>query len=269
MYSLSIQNQEFSENYLTLTQFETMYQQELETWLITEGFCQTHEVKYLKFRVLISLKSSFSLTEYYQSSLIWKSIPIIAKREYGKIKKLMEKNFGLSELAFQELAEQLQAGDERLFEQIFLSHYKDCIAYLMKNYGASHEDAYDATMETLLNFHKGIKAAKINYGNLRFLFTKMASQVYIKWIKRENLKNPIQEMDLVEDPKAFDKETLQLLDQAWAGLCEDCAGLLKKFYYENISLKEIALKLNKSPEAIRKQKQRCVEKLKSYFLRIS
>lgn len=268
MYHLSL-TKDLPEEPITIEQFEQIHQNRLKKWLITEGFCKAKEVEDFAHRILISLKASFSLTEYYHFSLIWEPVPGIAKRELGKIKKKMEKNFGLTELEFQDLTIQLREGKDHLFEQIFLSHYQDCMNYLIQRYHASQEDAYDATMETLLSFHKGLKADKIRYGNLRYLFTKMASQVYIKWIKKENLKDPIQEMDLVEDPKAFDQEVLKLLTKAWKGLCEDCADLLKKFYYENIPLKEIAYTLNKSPEAIRKRKQRCVEKLKSYFLRIS
>ena len=268
MYSLSFKYDELKP-YLTINQFEDFYTHNLKNWLVTEGFCPLEEAENLGLCIILNLKSDFSLKKSYHFSLIWEAIAAIAKRESDKIKKQMEKNFDLTESAFQKLTLQLQAGDDRLFEQIFLSHYKDCIYYLIRNYSASYEDAYDATMETLLNFHKGLKNNKIHYGNLRFLFTKMAGQIYIKWIKRQNLKDPIKEMDLVEDPQVFNQEVFELLDKAWEGLCKDCKQLLKKFYYENISLKEIAYQLNKSPEAIRKRKQRCVEKLKNYFLRIS
>jgi len=180
-----------------------------------------------------------------------------------------EKNFGLSANAFQALVIALKAEDETLYEKIFLAHFQDCMKYLQRKFQASQEDAYDATMDAMVVFCNRLKADKIQYGNLRFLFTQIAGQIYIRWIKKEQLNTNIEKVDLPAPAATIDKEALLLLNKAWAMLGEKCANLLKDFYYGGITLNEIALQSEKSPATIRKQKQRCVDQLRNLFLKIS
>lgn len=181
----------------------------------------------------------------------------------------MNKNFGLTESEFNQLLEALQAGDDRLFEQVFLAHFQDCMHYLMRTYKASHENAYDVTMDTLLVFRKRLQAGKVGYGNLRFLFTQMAGQHYRRWIKKENLTEELVAIEIAELPNfQFEPSDMQLFDRAWVQLGSSCKELLKRFYYDGVSLNEIAQQSAKNAAAIRKQKQRCVEKLRALFLKL-
>ena len=178
-----------------------------------------------------------------------------------------EKNFGLSENAFQVLVAALKKEDKTLYEKIFLAHFQGCMQYLRRNFRASHEDAYDATMDAMVVFCNRLKADKIQYGNLRFLFTQIAGQIYVRWIKKEQLNTSMDNIDLPAPTVALDKDTLQLLNKAWTFLGEKCANLLKAFYYGGVTLQEIAEQNEKSPAAIRKQKQRCVKELRTLFLK--
>ncbi|MEM9848675.1 MAG: sigma-70 family RNA polymerase sigma factor [Bacteroidota bacterium] len=182
----------------------------------------------------------------------------------------MDKNFGLTKAQFDTLLSALQDGDEQLFEQVFLSHFDSCMQYLMRNYKASHSDAYDVTMDTLLVFHKRMKAGKIAYGNLRFLFTQMAGQHYRRWMKKVPVAKEAEDLLGVDLPElSLEQTDLQIFDEAWEDLGDHCKTLLKAFYYDNVSLNTVALQLDKKPAAIRKQKQRCVEKLRVLFHKIA
>lgn len=179
----------------------------------------------------------------------------------------MSKNFGLSETAFEQLLLQLQKGEHQLFENIFLNHFRDCMHYVINKCKAPQEDAYDVTMETLLDFRKRLIAGKIQYGNLKFLFTQMAIQKYLKWIKKEKQQPKLTET--IVDPLEDDTEDLQLLEKSWGKLGDQCQDLLKGFYYQNTPLNQLAEVLQKTPAAIRKQKQRCVDRLRQLFLQYS
>ncbi|MEM9884524.1 MAG: sigma-70 family RNA polymerase sigma factor [Bacteroidota bacterium] len=182
----------------------------------------------------------------------------------------MDKNFGLTQERFEELLTALQDGDEQLFEQVFLSHFNSCMQYLMRNYKASKADAYDVTMDTLLVFHKRMKAGKITYGNLRFLFTQMAGQHYKRWIKKEGFTHTAVEILEHELPALqIDKTDAQIFDDAWKRLGSHCKEILKAFYYDNVSLNDLAVQAEKKAAAIRKQKQRCLEKLRVLFHEIN
>ena len=175
----------------------------------------------------------------------------------------MNNNFGLSQVEFEEMVNDLKKNKTQIFEQIFLNHFDDCLMYLKKFRGASHQDAYDASMDTLLEFRRRLVEGKLKYGNLRFLFTRMAVQIYQK-----NLKHFLPETDtiphsLVETP--IDQEVLEQLNEAWKELGAACQQLLTWHYYGKMKLKEIAEQEQKSALAIRKQKERCLKKLKAVF----
>ncbi|MEL7222926.1 MAG: hypothetical protein AAGJ93_16510, partial [Bacteroidota bacterium] len=65
--------------------------------------------------------------------------------------------------------------------------------------------------------------------------------------------------------KPLDSHALETLNKAWVKLGESCKSLLKRFYYQNVTLLEIAGEQNKPAASLRKQKQRCVEKLRLHF----
>jgi DNA-directed RNA polymerase specialized sigma24 family protein len=141
------------------------------------------------------------------------------------------KNFGLSRASFDEMREKLKAGDESLFERVFVKHFNDCRRYLVTQCSASPDDAYDITVETLIRFRQALIEDKIGYDNLRFLFTQMAKQIYLKWLQQGKRlpTSPIdnQADDRIEtDEMMFDDETLGLLDTAWQKLGEKCKELL-------------------------------------------
>ncbi|MBR9920724.1 MAG: sigma-70 family RNA polymerase sigma factor [Bacteroidetes bacterium] len=179
------------------------------------------------------------------------------------------KNFGLSQESFEQLVVQLKSGDESLFETIFLNHFEDCRNYLVKNNGLSRELAYDMTMDALLLFRKKLQEGKIKYGNLRFLLTRMAHQLYLKSIRKDGKIKEISADELLisYETEEVEPEVMSALGNAWKELCADCAQILKGFYYQKISLQDMAIEKEVTPASLRKRKQRCVEKLRHCFAR--
>jgi len=254
-------------NQLTIDQFENLYLEEATQKVVSEGSHSFEEAHKITISCFLSLKAQFPLKEYWKEKELWKEFRKIVHLQQYKLKKRMDKNFGLSEISFKVMLKELNEGNDALFEKIFLTHFKSCQVYLQRNYKASNEDAYDATMNTLIEFHDRLKAGKVTYGNLRFLFTRMAGQVYLKWIKKENITTSIGEIDLPETFDELDEESFKILNKAWDQLCENCQALLKSFYHEGIALNQLAESMEKSHSAVRKQKQRCVEKLRDLFIK--
>ncbi len=187
----------------------------------------------------------------------------------GSTKTLQAKNFGLSPEDFQQLVDELHAGKDELYQQVFLEHFEDCMKYLKRQYRATHADAYDASMDTLLVFCDRLKKGRIQYGNLRFLFTQMAGQVYIKQQKKRTRYTEIPDnLDLIDDEHIdIPQAAFDAFDSAWPELGEGCQKLLKAFFYDKVKLKDIAQQQGKSEAALRKQKQRCMGKLQAIFKR--
>lgn len=180
------------------------------------------------------------------------------------------KNFGLSKTEFDTLSEALKNGEELLFERIFLSHFQECEFYIMKKYSISKSVAYDLTMDTLIEFRRLIILDKVKYGNLRFLFTKMASQNLMRSQKKKaktDLK-PFFEVESFEVEDYEDNEHLYCaLTLAWDVLDNDAKKILEAHFYNKTPLVKIAKVLGISDSSIRKKKQRGLEKLRTIFLK--
>ena len=120
-----------------------------------------------------------------------------------------EKNIGLTEKEFYLMVKKLQAGNEILFEKMFVFFFKKNIRILKGKYKANHEDAYDCVMWALLRIRQMLIENKISYGNINNYFTRMASTRYIKTQsrKKEFATETIPEPP-IEDEPIFDADTL-------------------------------------------------------------
>lgn len=201
----------------------------------------------------------------YSIEKLWKSFNRLASEDVKHIKKEMAKNFNLTQRSFDDLVVKLQQGNESVFEHLFLSHMSDCIAFLMSKYKISRDVAYDNSMDALVEFRKKIIQKKISYGNLRFLFTQMASQFYLRSLKKKDRQKNV--TSLYE--QSSNEEDIIILEKSLDSLGETCRNILKLNYYEGLNLNEIAEVYTKTPVAMRKQKQRCLALLKSLFQKIN
>ena len=179
-----------------------------------------------------------------------------------------DKNFGLSLVDFDRLAEGLRRGDERLFETTFLSHFKVCLNYLKHQDKATHDQAYDASMDALLTFRQKIAEGKIKHGNLRFLLTRMARQHFYKSVKRELPSVDLGEdhINISEDPISFDTDTMAILEASWQQLGEQCKTLLRKIFFLGNTVAAIAAAEDLKPATLRKRKERCLETLRKGYI---
>lgn len=186
---------------------------------------------------------------------------------FGLVKKSLVKNFGLTASQFEKLQSQLIEGNDELFEHLFLNHFESCRAYLIYNLQVSPEDAYDAAMEALLKMRVGIIRGNIKYGNLRFLFTLMAKQQYLKSIP-PTPTIPLESISNIqsEEPSLPDA-IFQQLAINWKSLSESCRALLFSIYYQQQKISALAKDSGQNPATLRKQKQRCIEHIRSSFLK--
>ena len=182
-------------------------------------------------------------------------------------RQLKNRNFGLTPDSFATMLKSMQAGDNSLFEEIFLRQFEETIHFIIRRYQADWQDAYDASMDGLLKFQRRLNAGKITYGNLRFLFTQIASQKYLDRFKKANMNDPLKDdFDQIEESEKLSPDTMEELNVAWNHLGSECQQILKAFYYDGIALTDYADLHGKTPAAVRKQKQRCLEKLREIYL---
>ena len=192
---------------VTFRQLEENYRHIALSIIVEKYGCGLYEASVLLKKTVIDLKNQFSEESRWKEKEFWKVFFNIADREMTHTSTAMSKNFGLTEATFNDLVSELEQGRETLFEQVFLTHFEDCVRYLINTYKATPEDAYDASMDAMVEFCKRLKTRQINYGNLRFLFTRMAGQIYLKWIKRQKRHTELHDLEIQEAPVEIDDET--------------------------------------------------------------
>lgn len=219
------------------------------------------EVMHLIRRIFDEISNCRNWKNFNRQESIWALFHKFARRESKALKLSMGNNFGLTERTFIDLCVQLREGDETIFEIIFLEHFQDCVHFLKRKYNIDHAVAYDVSMDTILQFRQKLILRKINYGNLRFLFTSMAGQIYLKTLRSQKKNKDLTSI--------FDSENLEedfmILEKAIQELGDGCRQLLKQNIYDNLELKEIAVMYGKTAAAVRKQKERCINRLKLLF----
>lgn len=182
--------------------------------------------------------------------------------------ELERKNFGLSEARFNEMLEDLERGDEALFERIFVSQYWRRVRLLQSTHKAPQADAEDAVMNALLEFRKLLVAKKVTWGNLEAYFTRIIVTGYQKKLKRsrEVAVDTFSEALAEEiDTPDFSSEEMAAFKKAWDSLCDKCSAVLKGFYYDELPHQRIADLLGKRVDAVKQDKHRCIEKLRKHF----
>jgi RNA polymerase sigma factor (sigma-70 family) len=177
-------------------------------------------------------------------------------------------NFGLNPTEFDTLVQRLRAGDESLFERIFRKHFEECRRFLIFEKGVPSADAYDVTIDTILEFRDLLIAGKVQYGNMRFLFTRIA---FTDWLKRTGRKTPIVEIDDLplsiadENTIDWDEDSHAILAKAWQFLDNKCQEILRLRYYESLQIQQIAEMRGAKPNTITQESKRCMASLKQYF----
>lgn len=195
----------------------------------------------------------------------------VSQSESPASEGLKGQNFGLDAAAFATLLDQLEQGDERLFEQVFVTQFRRCTRHLIFQYSAGDDDAKDVVMNTLLDFRKLLLARKIHFGNLEGYFIRMVTTNYLK---NRQAKVEVQTESLPETAgelhtAAFTEEEYTAFARAWSGLCEKCKMVLQRYYYDDLPHAQIAQLMGKNLAAVKQDKHRCVEKLCKNFLQFN
>ncbi len=182
-----------------------------------------------------------------------------------------KKNLGLSKVEFKAMLQDLKNGKEELIDKVYLSRFDKCINILVRNFGCSREEAYDSSIDALLEIRQDLLNDRIRYGNLETYFINRAKLKYY----RRNRNKKIETVDIgeemefkddsVQEESLMEGELREAIAQALSQMGEGCQDILQQFYYEEISLNEIAEKMNKTHAAVRKQASRCRDKFRQFL----
>jgi RNA polymerase sigma factor (sigma-70 family) len=179
------------------------------------------------------------------------------------------KNWGLTEKAFQQLIDDLDRGDEKKFHSIFSKHFVKYRNYIRSDMNMSYDDASDVVTEAFVKMHRFITERRVLYGNLEAYTLKIARNEYLMLLRKKKhipeVDFDFDRLDIADDE--YDDSTMEHFEKAFQHLGADCKGLLKLHYYEKASHRDIGQTFNISEDASKTRTKVCRQKLRESFLK--
>ena len=163
------------------------------------------------------------------------------------------------------------ADKEPVFRYLYQSYYKMVEQYILRNKGTL-EDAKDIFQDTLICFYTNVKQGSYSHqAKISTYLFAVAKNIWLKKLRKEKQATAYAEAQENEEHFSLDNALLALeynerqiaLSQLLREAGEKCLHLLKCFYYEKMSMVEIANHLGlASKDVAKNQKSRCLKKLK-------
>ena len=192
----------------------------------------------------------------------------------------------MTDAAFHQLVKELQAGNEKVLDQLFIEHYEYCVNHLSKefhsgNHYCSTDDARDTVMDGFLKLRTELLKGKVENRNLRGYLLIICRNMWLKKVQKERSKlsldiekveyylgqkedlynedfNPMLKKELANDLTETQKLQADTFQAAWAKLGEKCRQLLQAFYIEKIKLKDLQERFNYSSyDTIKSMRRKC------------
>lgn len=163
------------------------------------------------------------------------------------------------------LIEAFRKGNTRPLDNFYLKHREAFLKWIAKEYRLSGDDAKDVYQDAFLVLHRNLETDKL--GEIG-----ASLKVYLfgigKNITRKRLEGGVKEgaagaaaQREWEDGDAADLNERQLLAMhLYDQLTEPCKSIIRLYYYEKLSMREIARQMGyKSEDVAKNQKARCLK----------
>lgn len=174
----------------------------------------------------------------------------------------------------------IKANDQGVLKSLYLTNYPKIEHLILKNSGTK-DHAKDIYQEAFLAVWQNIKQDKFipksesSINGYLYTIAKnkwmdvLRSQGYKKTIVASQLSffEPSEQENNDIDDDILKDERLQDVMQAFRNLGEACKNLLSKFYFEKLSMNDIAQELQLDAASTRNKKYRCMQKLREIALK--
>lgn len=176
-----------------------------------------------------------------------------------------------------QLINAIKDNDSMALKAFYTSNYHKVELLVLKNSG-SQEHAKDVYQEAFIsmwnNIRNGTFEAKNDSALQGYLYTiaknKWMDVLRSKRFKTTQSLTEERSLFLTQEENATDDDDyaskLNIAMKAFQGLGQPCKDLLKTFYFEKKSLRDIAASLDIGESSVRNKKYRCMEKLRNIAL---
>ena len=169
----------------------------------------------------------------------------------------------------------IENNDDSVLQWLYKLCFPPVVKMVLQNNG-NRDEASDLFQDAMVVFYENVKEGQFQ------LKSSISTYLYAVcrhlWLKklREKGKSPMvyTEFDAHEDVsvdvKQFEEEELRFdkLSQAIDAIGEPCRGLLKDFYFTELSMSELASKYQyTNADNAKTQKYKCLQRLKKLFFK--
>ena len=171
----------------------------------------------------------------------------------------------------EKLISDLSADDEYVINEAFHFLYKryyPMAANFVKQNNGNDAEAEDVFQESLIAFYENIRNKKFRGESSikTYLYATVRNNWYTQLKKNKNtinLENPELSLAAVNEPDgAYNSELTDLVMEMMDRIGDSCKRVLKYYYYDKLTMKEIGEKMNfTSVQSAKTQKYKCLKKL--------
>lgn len=172
----------------------------------------------------------------------------------------------------EDLIHKLIQKDTKTMSQVYWNNYPKALSFILKNNGQK-EDAKDVFQEAMIALWQRISEKNFKPKTENELEAYLFQIVKYKWYDILKRKGKIlkEQQNLVALSQHIDKEehnaTLQdkrkLIIRCLQLLIEPCKSIIKGFYYDKKSYKEMSKSTSYDAETLKTMKYRCMKKFKA------
>lgn len=161
----------------------------------------------------------------------------------------------------QEVIDRIVQGDERALDFLYTKNYRMMTKLIIKNSG-TEEEAKDVFQEALIVFWQKIIKKELTLTSK--ISTYLYSVCWNLWRKELDRKKRLsnEEVEGSETPNHDSKEQIKAIQECVNSLGETCRKVLSYYYFDGLSMKEVAEKLGfANSDTAKTKKYKCKKEL--------
>ena len=168
--------------------------------------------------------------------------------------------------------EAIKKNNELMFTRLYESHRGVFFGYIRKYYNKDDEYIADIYQDTATALWQNIQKGKLTPTNLTCSLQTYLIGIgkYILMARDRKYKEILADQEMTTYINEFDEEKLEneierdnIIQHTVENMGEPCNTLLDKYYWDELSIKDIAIQMDyKNADTAKTQKYKCMQKLK-------
>ena len=174
----------------------------------------------------------------------------------------------------QDLYAALSYREERAYQFLYAESFPPFRYWVLTNNG-TEMDAEDAFQKGMLNFLLNIETGKYQFQagtRVTTVLFEYCKRVWLTELKSARLRTHATMPDTLEIMDTTDVEqdlarveVVNVVRQSLGQLKDECRKVIEWFYVDELSLREIAERLNMKESSVKSKRYDCAEKLKAFY----